>query len=66
MWLGEQLLGFGEVTLPAEIKRLISRVTPAELRAVARDFFRPERFNLALVSPLKSNRGLAARLTLPA
>ena len=41
--------------IPAlEVKRRLTRVTAGEIRAVARDFFRPERLNLALVSPLKS------------
>jgi predicted Zn-dependent peptidase len=63
MWLGEQLLGYGRVFPPAEIKQRLAEVTPAQVRAVARDFFRPERLNLALVSPLKSDRGLARLLT---
>ena len=62
MWLGEQLLGYGKIIPPDEIKQRISEVKPAEIRAAARDFFRPERLNLALVSPLKSDTGLAALL----
>ena len=31
----------------------LAKVTPGQIRAVARDFFRPDRLNLALVSPLK-------------
>ncbi len=52
-WLAEQLLGYGRVYQPAAIKRRLGEVTPGEIRAVAGDFFRPERLNLALVSPLK-------------
>jgi predicted Zn-dependent peptidase len=58
-WLGEQLLGYGRVLRPSQIKRRLRLVTPAEIRAVARDFFRPERLNLALVSPLASARPAA-------
>jgi predicted Zn-dependent peptidase len=54
MWLGEQLVGFGRVFEPALIKRRLARVTPSEVRAVARAFFRPDRVNLAVVSPLKA------------
>ncbi len=61
-WVGEQLLGFGKIFTPAEIKRRLKAVTPAQITAVARDFFRPERLNLALVSPLKTDRGLAKLL----
>jgi predicted Zn-dependent peptidase len=62
MWLGETLISHGKILKPDEIKRHTSRVTAAEIRSVARDFFRPERLNLALVSPLKSARSLAALL----
>jgi len=54
MWLGEQLVGFGRIFEPTEIRQRLAQVTPAQIRAVARDFFRLERLNLALVSPLKT------------
>jgi len=62
MWLGEQLLGYGKILTPSEIKRRLSEVTAAAIRSVARDFFRPERLNLALVSPLKSDTALTKAL----
>ena len=58
-WVGEQLLSYGAIFRPAEIKRRLRGITPGEIRAVARDFFRPERLNLALVSPLKSDKEVA-------
>jgi len=61
-WLGEQLLGYGKILPPAHIKRRLREVTTGQIRAVARDFFRPERLNLALVSPLRSASGLEALL----
>jgi predicted Zn-dependent peptidase len=54
-WVGEQLLGYGSVLLPSQIKKRLRGVTADEIRGVANDFFRPERFNLALVSPLRSD-----------
>src|SRR5439155_14909595 len=60
-WLGEQLLAYGRIVRPAEIERLLRRVTCGGIRSVARDFLRPERLNLALVSPLKTDR-VAARV----
>jgi predicted Zn-dependent peptidase len=57
-WLGEQLLGYGRIYSPSEVKRHLAKVTLSEIRAAARDFFRPERFTLALVSPMKSARQL--------
>jgi predicted Zn-dependent peptidase len=53
-WVGEQLLGYGSILPPTQIKRRLSQVTSSEIRSVAQDFLRPERLNLALVSPLKS------------
>ena len=64
MWLGEQLLGYGQVISPAEVKRRLSQVTASEIRGAARDFFQGERLNLALVSPLKSDGGLTKTLRL--
>ena len=58
-WLGEQLLGYGKVLRPTQIKRRLSEVTAGEIRAVARDFLRPERLNLALVSPLANDSAVA-------
>ena len=57
-WLGEQLLGYGKIFQPAEVKHRLRAVTAGQIRAVARDFFRPERLNLALVSPLKTDARL--------
>ncbi|MGD0262678.1 MAG: pitrilysin family protein [Verrucomicrobiota bacterium] len=61
-WLGEQLLGYGTILPPAQIKRRFREVTAGEIRAVARAFFRPERLNLALVSPLRTTDRLARLL----
>ena len=59
MWLGEQILGYGKIISPSEIKQSLNAVKASEIRRVARDFFRPERISLALVSPLQSEVGLA-------
>jgi predicted Zn-dependent peptidase len=58
MWAGEQWLGYGKIVKPDEFKKRLSEVNPTAIRAAARRFFRPERYNLALVSPLKSASGL--------
>ena len=62
MWVGEQWLAYGKIDSAAEVKRRLHEVTAAQVRQVAREFFRPERVSLAVVSPLKSNRGLGALL----
>jgi predicted Zn-dependent peptidase len=61
-WVGEQLLGYGKILRPAQVKRRLREVTAGEIRAAARDFFRPERLNLALVSPLASDQAVAKLL----
>jgi predicted Zn-dependent peptidase len=61
-WVGEQLLGYGKILRPAQVKRRLREVTAGEIRAAARDFFRPERLNLALVSPIASDRAVAKLL----
>jgi len=65
MWLGEYLLGCGKVETPAEHKSRIAKVTAAQVRDVAREFFQADRVSLALVSPLKKSAGLD-RLLIPA
>lgn len=53
-WLGELLIGHGRLKPPARTRDQLAAVTPAQIRTVARDLFRSERLNLALVSPLKN------------
>lgn len=54
MWLGEQLLGYGKIIAPSEIKKRLAQVQPTEVRRAAQYFFQPQRLSLALVSPLKN------------
>ncbi|MCI0745112.1 MAG: insulinase family protein [Verrucomicrobia subdivision 3 bacterium] len=58
MWLGDQFLGYGRVLTPAEIKKSVSAVTAAHVRQAARAYFRPENMSLAMVSPLKTGKGI--------
>lgn len=62
MWMAEQLLGYGKTIPATEIKQRLCDVKASEIRTVARDFFRPERLCLALVSPLKRPAGLVKML----
>ena len=61
-WIGEQLMGYGRIFSIDEIKRRLRGVLPGDIRAVAQGIFRPERLNLALVTPIKSPRGLESLL----
>jgi predicted Zn-dependent peptidase len=58
MWIGEQWLGYGKIVGPDDFKKRLGAVTAGQVRAAARAFLRPDRFNLALVSPMKSAAGL--------
>jgi len=62
-WIGEQLLAYGKIIPPKEAKQRLTEVKPAQVRAVAREFLRPERMNLAVVSPLKQTTGLTSLLS---
>jgi predicted Zn-dependent peptidase len=64
MWLAEQMLGYGKTVGPDEIKRRLLKVRPSDIRAVAREFLRPEGVSLALVTPLKRDAGLLNLLNL--
>ncbi len=57
-WVGETLLGYGKIIPPAQTRDRLAAVTAAEIRAAARDFFRPERLTLALVSPMEKGEPL--------
>ncbi len=63
-WLGELVVGHGRLKPPALTRDQLAAVTPAQIRAAARDFFQPERLSLALVSPLKSAAHLVGVLKL--
>jgi predicted Zn-dependent peptidase len=52
-WMGEQLMGYGQLVSPGMVRERFGAVTPGEVRRAAADFFRPERMSVALVSPLR-------------
>ena len=58
MWAGEQWLGYGKISPRDEVKKRLGEITAGKVRAAAREYLRPDRFTLALISPLKSARGL--------
>ena len=61
-WVGESLLGYGRILHPRDVKQRLASVTAAEVRATARAFFRPDRLNAAIVSPLEKSLGLEKHL----
>ncbi|MDX1950773.1 MAG: pitrilysin family protein [Verrucomicrobiota bacterium] len=58
MWLGEQLIGYGKIFTPEQVKQRLRDVTASEVKRAARDFFQPDRFTMALVSSLQDSRHL--------
>ncbi len=58
MWLGEQLIGSGRLLSIDEARSQVTQVDAEAIRAAARDFFRPERCALAVVSPIRSDAPL--------
>jgi len=52
-YLGGQEVLKKEILLPEEFFKKIDKVTAADLQRVARDIFRPEKLNLALIGPFK-------------
>jgi len=57
-WIGESLLAYGRILKPHDMKQRLASVTASEVRHAARDFFRPERLNTAIISPLEKSLGL--------
>ncbi len=52
-WIGLQELLRKEILTPEQIFSKIKAVSQADLQRVARDIFRPEKLNLALIGPFK-------------
>lgn len=62
MTLGEQILGWGQITAPEEVARRLRAVRPSDVRRATEDFLKPERLSLALVSPRKDGEKLLSLL----
>ncbi|MBL9134494.1 MAG: insulinase family protein [Verrucomicrobiales bacterium] len=63
MWLGEQMTTTGNLLTKTRIKDDLARVTAADIRAAARAYLSMDRCALAVVSPVRSDRGLRRSLT---
>ncbi|HUR47357.1 MAG TPA: pitrilysin family protein [Candidatus Saccharimonadales bacterium] len=59
MWVGEQLLAYGKVAPATVIQARLQAVTPAQIRAVARDFLYSARLSAALISRDADITGMA-------
>ncbi len=63
MWLGEHLLAYGKIQLPAEVEKEIAAVTLADVQGTAADLFRNNRLNVAVITPSKNERSINALLS---
>lgn len=52
-WMGEQLLGYGRILSAEAVQKQLLAVRAQDVREAARSFFKPERLNLAVISPAK-------------
>lgn len=55
-FFGVEELALGKVLTPEEVFRKIDRVEVKDVIRVARDFFKPERLNLAIIGPYKDQK----------
>ena len=61
LWMGEQAVTVGRVAKPDRLLAHIAKVTPRDIKRVARQLFMTERMHLVVVGPIPEPQ--AARLT---
>jgi predicted Zn-dependent peptidase len=59
-WIGSQEATYGEIKTPEEVMAKIEAVTVEDVQELARELFRPERLNLALIGPYEDPKPFAA------
>ncbi len=52
LWIGESLISLGKTRNLHDVVREVKKVKLSDIARVARDIFRPERYNLAVVGPI--------------
>ena len=65
MWIGEHLLGYGEIHDPREIIHKVEAVTAEGVSREARELFRARDLNLAIVGPVEDRKSIESLLRLP-
>ncbi len=63
VWLAEQWSAFGRPITPDRFQKSIASVTAAQVRAVARAYFQPDRLSLAIISQARQPPALDALLS---
>jgi len=56
IWLGEQILGYGTCFPVETIRDRLTRTTPEQIRAAAREYFQPNNLNLAVIGKVAKSR----------
>ncbi|MGH2561273.1 MAG: M16 family metallopeptidase [Thermomicrobiales bacterium] len=64
-WVGSQELTYGEIKTPEEVMERIEAVTVEQVQELARELFRADRLNLALIGPYSDPQPFADLLRLP-
>ncbi|MCX7824030.1 MAG: insulinase family protein [Verrucomicrobiae bacterium] len=62
MWVGEHLIGYGEVLDPDEIVSRLQVVSPDEIQALARSLLRTPRLRLAVIGPQNDAKAIEREL----
>lgn len=65
MWVGEHLLGYGEIHEPQDIIHQVEAVTAESISSEARDLFRTRDLNLAIVGPIEDRKSVESLLRIP-
>jgi predicted Zn-dependent peptidase len=63
MWVGEHLLAYGTIQTPREIERQVEAVTPEQVQAAAKELFRDNHLNGAVITPSKDERSVGDLMT---
>jgi len=65
MWVGEHLLGYGEIHDPNDIIRQVEAVTAEDLSREARALFQERDLSFALVGPIEERKTVESLLRIP-
>jgi predicted Zn-dependent peptidase len=57
-WYGHQAVARPKLITPEEFLKIIAKITPADIKRVAKNIFRDDRLNLAVIGAVKTEAGL--------
>jgi predicted Zn-dependent peptidase len=62
MWIGDHLQSYGRIHTPEEVEKNVEAVSVDDIQAMARELFRDNRLNAAVISPDKDERSVSGLL----